>query len=286
MATVPPWVLSSFPDVQNIVSLRSGGQKTCFRGDHPTDGPIVIKIIHINQPMALTDREILAVDTVQSSRVPAIFEHGTLVTPSGTCKWLRERFVEGSSLRDILTAGPISFDSAVRLTRHILEAVESSERVNIVHRDIKPDNIIRDPAGDFWLIDFGIARHLTLTSLTRTGDPWGKLTLGYAPKEQMRNEKAEIDSRSDLFALGVTVVEAFTGVHPFRQPPAASDFEIVKRVETLLVANPFTASPYELEFGDLISAMMQKRRDLRPRSAGEALQWLDETERKYTPPPA
>jgi eukaryotic-like serine/threonine-protein kinase len=284
MATVPPWVLSSFPNVQNIAPIRAGGQKTCFSGDHPTDGPVVLKIIHINQDIALTDREILAVDTVQSPRVPVIFEHGTLATPLGNCKWLRERYVPGTSLRDIVTAGPIPFESAVKLTRHILEAVESSETVNIVHRDIKPDNIICDPSGDYWLIDFGIARHLTLSSLTRTGDPWGKLTLGYAPKEQMRNEKPDIDSRSDLVALGVTVVEAFTGVHPFRHPPAVSDLEVVKRVENLVVVSPFTRSPFESEFGDIISAMLQKRRDLRPRSAGEALQWLDETERKYMSP--
>jgi len=57
----------------------------------------------------------------------------------------------------------------------------------------------------FWLLDFGIARHLDLSSLTATSLPYGKMTLGYAPPEQCRNFKREIDSRADLFALGVTM---------------------------------------------------------------------------------
>jgi serine/threonine-protein kinase len=162
----------------------------------------------------------------------------------------------------------------------MLEAVISAETASIVHRDIKPENIICDTAGDFWLIDFGIARHLTLSSLTATWALWGRLTLGYAPKEQMRNEKLEIDSRADLFALGITVVESYTGSNPFRHH-AISDLEIVRRVEGLSISNPFAVSQLEVEFGDLICTMLQKRRDLRPRNANATLQWLTEIETRH-----
>jgi serine/threonine-protein kinase len=101
------------------------------------------------------------------------------------------------------------------------------------------------------------------------------MTLGYAPPEQCRNIKAEIDSRADLFALGVTLYECATGQHPFRHPPA-NDLEILRRVESLPLVRlnfPFPAGPV---FSDLLDAMTQKRRDHRPRSAREAFDWMQE----------
>jgi serine/threonine-protein kinase len=158
---------------------------------------------------------------------------------------------------------------------HVLEALVDAEEVRIVHRDTKPDNIMMDGNDDCWLLDFGIARHLALQSLTGTGQIWGKFTLGYAPPEQCRNLKQDIDARSDLFALGVTLYECATGVQPFRNPPA-NDLEILKRVETLIL------SPLQLkfaaanEFRDLVEALTQKRRDARPSSARDALAWMQE----------
>jgi serine/threonine protein kinase len=110
--------------------------------------------------------------------------------------------------------------SVLRLGLHVLEALERAETVQIVHRDVKPDNIMCDGEGNFWLLDFGIARHLELSSLTPTASPFGKMTLGYAPPEQCRNVKGDIDSRADLFALGVTLHECATGRNGFFEPPA------------------------------------------------------------------
>ncbi|HVA01855.1 MAG TPA: protein kinase, partial [Terriglobia bacterium] len=124
-------------------------------------------------------------------------------------------------------------------------------------------------------LDFGIARHLTLQSLTGTGQLWGKFTLGYAPPEQCRNIKPHIDSRSDIFALGVTLHECATGLHPFRHP-AANDLEILNRVETVVLPRLQLTFPAAQGFGDLVDAMTQKRRDLRPGSARDALTWMQE----------
>jgi serine/threonine-protein kinase len=158
---------------------------------------------------------------------------------------------------------------------HVLEALAGAEEAQIVHRDVKPENVIMDANDDFWLLDFGIARHLKLESLTGTGQIWGKFTLGYSPPEQMRNLKPQIDSRADLFALGVTLYECATGRQPFRQPPA-SNLEVLKRVEALVLTplNPqFSAGA---KFRDLVDAMTQKRRDLRPATVQEALVWMQE----------
>jgi serine/threonine-protein kinase len=140
---------------------------------------------------------------------------------------------------------------------------------------VKPETIIRDASGNFWLIDFGIARHLALASLTATGDIWGKATLGYAPTEQIRNLKPDIDARSDLFALGVTLYETVVGRNPFLQPPG-TPLEVLRRVENERLAPLTLTFSGGADLWDLIAAMTQKRRDLRPRTAREAFTWMQD----------
>jgi len=140
---------------------------------------------------------------------------------------------------------------------------------------VKPDNAICDGCVEFWLLDFGIARHLQLQSQTASGLPFGKMTLGYAPPEQCRNMKGEIDSRSDLFALGITLYECATGQHPFRHPPA-NDLEVLRRVESLPLVPLNFSFPAGRDFWDLLDTMTKKRRDHRPRSAREAFDWMQD----------
>lgn len=207
--------------------------------------------------------------------MPRILGQGRIALPVGELVWLREQRIIGQTVREALRAGPLQKRRLLRLGLHVLEALAEAERAQIVHRDVKPDNVMIAAGDDFWLLDFGIARHLTLQSLTGTGQFWGKFTLGYAPPEQCRNIKPQIDSRSDLFALGVTLRECATGLHPFRHPPA-TDLEILNRVETLVLPHLQLAFPVAREFSDLVDAMTQKRRDLRPSSAAEALIWMRE----------
>jgi serine/threonine protein kinase len=269
------WVQAQFQELSNIAPLNTGGQKIVFAATHLIDGEIVLKLIVPGQPNETTDREVLAVQIVQSPRVPRILGQGRIQTAVGELVWLREQRVIGQTVRQVLSGGPFAKRNLLRLGLHVLEALVKAEEAQIVHRDVKPENVILDASGDFWLLDFGIARHLSLTSLTGTGQIWGKFTLGYSPPEQMRNLKPQIDPRADLFALGVTLYECATGTQPFRQPPA-SDLEVLKRVETLTLKPLTLAFATANEFRDLVEAMTQKRRDLRPASVQEALAWMQE----------
>jgi eukaryotic-like serine/threonine-protein kinase len=269
------WVQAQFPELSNIAPLSHGGQKLVFAARHPTDGDVVLKLIHPAQPNEATDREILAVEIIQSPRVPRILARGRIPLPIGQLLWLREQRIIGQTAREALRAGPFDKRRLLRLGLHVLEALAEAEQAQIVHRDVKPDNIIISADDNFWLLDFGIARHLSLQSLTGTGQIWGKFTLGYAPPEQCRNIKPNIDSRSDLFALGVTLYECATGLQPFRHPPA-NDLEVLNRVETLVLPRLRLTFPSADQFHDLVEAMIQKRRDLRPSSAHEALTWMRE----------
>lgn len=173
----------------------------------------------------------------------------------------------------MLQAGPLNTTRLLRLGLHTLDALSKAEAEQIVHRDVKPQNIMLDAAGHFWLLDFGLARHLTLSSMTPTADPFGKCTPGYAPPEQFRNIKSEIDGRADLFALGVTLYECATGSNPFRHG-ARNVLDIFRNVETKHLVPLSLKFGSANEFRDLVATMTQKRRDHRPRTVAEALDWM------------
>lgn len=269
------WLGPQFPDLANLKPLNAGGQKEVFSADHKSDGAVVLKIIHPHQGVESVEREILAVRQVQSDRVPKILEWGQITTPLGQCFWFREQQVVGQTCREALTKKAFTAVEVIRLGLHSLEALVRAESVKIVHRDVKPDNIMRDGSGNFWLLDFGIARHLELQSLTPTASRYGKFTLGYAPPEQFRNMKREIDARCDLFGLGVTLLECATQRNPFRHG-ASNELEIIKRVEQLALPRLQLSCTAADELADLVAATTQKRKEHRPFTANEACEWMRE----------
>jgi|ERR1035441_2887326 serine/threonine-protein kinase len=270
------WLQTSFPDLSAFRPLGQGGQKLVLAAKHEHDGDVVLKIVHPKTDPEAVRREILAVQQIQSPRVPRILDQGTVITNVGTCVWLREELVSGSTVRSMLANGPLPAENILKLGLHLMEALEGAERAQIVHRDVKPDNVMCDEVGDFWLLDFGIARHLDLSSLTATALPFGKMTLGYAPPEQCRNFKADIDSRADLFALGVTLHECATGRNEFFEPPPRDHLELLKRVEQLVLTPINLPIVARDSFRDLIATMTQKNRIHRPRTVEGAMIWLRE----------
>lgn len=266
------WLKSQFPDLQDLAQIGQGGQKVVFSARHRTMGAVVLKLIRPTVKDSAVSRELEAVRLVDSPRVPKILEHGTIPSQVGDCLWLIEPHILGVTLRSRLSSGPLHGTDTARLALHMLEALSKAEAVKIVHRDVKPDNIMCDRLSDYWLLDFGIARHLDLPSLTDTSARFGKFTPGYAPPEQFRNLKDVIDNRSDLFALGVTLYESVTGLNPFREN-ASNELDVLKRVETQALARLDT-TVIDPKLADLIQALTQRRRDHRPESAIDALRWV------------
>jgi serine/threonine protein kinase len=267
------WLAQQFPDLSSLTPLVQGGQKAVYTATHPTDGSVVLKIIHPSQDPERVRREILAVQRANCPRVPKILGTGTLSTHVGDVIWVREQRIPGDSLRSVIQRGTLGKEDLLRLAVQILEALADAEKVQIVHRDVKPENIIKDNNGNFWLLDFGIARHLDLTSLTGSHSPFGVGTAGYAPPEQFRNRKRDIDARADLFALGVTFYESATGANPFRTG-ARDDLEVLRNVERMALPPLQLSFDPTGEISSFISAITQKRPDHRPASIAEALQWV------------
>lgn len=267
------WLAQHFLDLQNIQPLSRGGQKQVFSARHRHDGDIVLKLMYPTADMERTRRELLAVSQVESARVPRILDHGIVETPIGQCFWFREQRIPGLTVRESLVSGPFDSPALLRLALHVSETLVAAEAANIVHRDVKPENLILDPTCSYWLLDFGFSRHLGLESLTATANAFGHVTWGYAPLEQCRNIKQEIDTRADLFALGITVYECATGVNPFRQG-ARDPLEILQRVEKGNLPRLKFSFSSSSDFSDFIAALSQRQRVHRPQNAKEAYDWI------------
>lgn len=161
-------------------------------------------------------REILAMNRLESPRVVRLLDKPALARIGGQPRyWYTEPFYAGGSLAKRRTsqwAEPRVLD----LMRDIGEGIAALAEAELVHRDIKPDNIVFDGQDRAVLLDLGIALHLRLDTLT-SGEGPSPHTPAYAAPEQFAARKnTTIDFRTDLFQLGIVAFEALTGVHPFR----------------------------------------------------------------------
>lgn len=132
-----------------------------------------------------------------------------------------EEFLSGGTLASRLKRGLLNGPETLDLGRQLVGAVAHIASHDLVHRDIKPDNILfRADAVTPVIVDFGLVRDLVRTSLTQTWLIRGPGTPFFAPPEQLRNEKAMIDWRSDQFSLGVVLALAAFGFHPYQDEGA------------------------------------------------------------------
>lgn len=153
-------------------------------------------------------REAQAVALLDHPNVATIYETGE---SEGGRVFLALAFYEGETLQQKLARGPLPLPEAVKIARQLLQGLAAAHRRQIVHRDVKPANVVVLPDGMVKLLDFGLAKMAGATTVTRLGSSPG--TPAYKSPEQTRGEK--VDPRSDLWALGVVLYEMVTGRLPF-----------------------------------------------------------------------
>lgn len=119
---------------------------------------------------------------------------------------------EGGTLRDRMDGGSLTTDEAVTIASQIVSGLARAHEKGIVHRDVKPQNILLTRDGEAKIIDFGLAKLAGRTKLTRDGSTLG--TAAYMSPEQARGE--DVDHRSDIFSLGTILYEMLTGEPPFK----------------------------------------------------------------------
>jgi serine/threonine-protein kinase len=122
-------------------------------------------------------------------------------------------FVDGKLLKDVIAQGPLDPAEAMRITGQVLTALEYSHRAGVIHRDIKPGNIMITNAGQVKVMDFGIARAISESSATIAETSTIVGTAQYFSPEQARGEA--VDARTDLYSMGIVLYEMLTGKAPF-----------------------------------------------------------------------
>lgn len=267
-------VQSLIPKIHNLIMLGRGGQKIVFRGLHEEYGSVVIKIVSTSQPNERVRREIQVATDYHIPNTAFFYEWGAIEHDGKTHLYIIEEFVQGVTLRQRLeSTRRLPTETVLNLIEALLEAAVAMEKEGIVHRDIKPENIMVCPDGTFKLLDFGIARHLTQTSITPSGAPFGPHTAGYAAPEQFRNLKREIDIRTDLFAIGIVAYECLSGMNPFTEG-TRNRLDVLQKTERLVPRALTIDGDSDSSLSNYISVLMSKYPSRRPPSAAAALEWF------------
>ena len=192
-----------------------GGMGMVYRAhDHRLDLPVALKLLRPeiaagDQAERRFVRELVLARQVSHPNVVRIHDLGE----DGALRFLTMDFVDGRSLQEVLREdGALPPERAVEIACEITEGLGAAHREGVVHRDLKPANVLLADDGRAFVTDFGVARSLTGSGLTRSGGILG--TLSYLSPEQARGET--VDGRSDLYALGLLLYEMLTGELPFR----------------------------------------------------------------------
>ncbi len=245
---------AQIPALSNITPVAVGGQKFVYRADHATHGPVALKVFGDLADPQRAQREIDAVRSIACAHVPTIYETGVMTGGPKPYIWLVEEWLTGDTLRARLVKGAQSDAVVMRVAHDVLLVLSEAEKQRIVHRDVKPENIMLSVDNSkCWLLDFGIARHLDLTTITVVAGGW-PLSPGYAPPEQIQYLKDKIGARADLFALGVTLHECLMGFNPYTDG-AVDNAERVRRTLASDLPRPTREIDAAGQFSDLVQSM-------------------------------
>ena len=206
---------------------------------------VTIKVPHDHRVTSETDIE----EFLAEARTLAMLEHPHVVpvhdigqTDDGIC-YIVSRYIDGSDLSHRKRTAPLSIGESVELIATIAEALHYAHTHKVIHRDVKPTNILLDRRGTAYIADFGLAllEEDAATSNTVTGTP------AYMSPEQARGENHLVSGTSDIFSLGVVLYELVSGIRPFQAHSARATLQMVQEQEVRALRDINRDIPAELE---------------------------------------
>ena len=256
--------------------IARGGMATVYLGaDTRLERTVALKIAH---PELATDADFVrrfieearSVARLSSPNVVAVYDQGS----DGDILFLAMEYVPGRTLRELLVErGRLSPRESLDIIEGVLTGLAAAHQSGIVHRDVKPENVLLTPSHAVKVADFGLARAAARASQTKTGMIIG--TAAYLAPEQV--SRSVSDARTDVYASGVMLFELLTGVQPHK---GESPLEIAYKHVDEIVPAPSSITPGLAPALDALVALATSRDpDLRPADAGQFLRAITEVRR-------
>jgi serine/threonine-protein kinase len=225
--------------------LGEGGMGVVYKAeDTKLDRTVALKflaghLLNDDEAKARFLREAKAAAALDHPNICTVYEIGEAEGKT----FLSMAFIEGEPLEAPIERGPLSLKEALDIGRQIADGLEAAHEKRVIHRDIKPANVMVDAKGRATIMDFGLARLTEASRLTKADQTMG--TVAYMSPEQAQG--AEVDNRSDIWALGVVLYEMVAGVRPFKgEYDQALLYEVVHE-EPEPLTSIRTGVPMELE---------------------------------------
>lgn len=194
-------------------------------------------------------------------------------------KYISMNYIEGQTLEDLIqTSGKLTIEKTIDVINQICSALSVAHDKNIIHRDLKPQNIMLDKKGKAYVMDFGLARSLEATGITKTGIALG--TPSFISPEQAQGEKGNIGS--DIYSLGIIIYKMVTGKLPFK---ADSPLALLQKHLTEKPVSPQKLNPQIPKFIDkIIMKCLEKKLEDRYSKVEDILKEIEED--KYSADPS
>jgi tetratricopeptide (TPR) repeat protein/predicted Ser/Thr protein kinase len=250
--------------------LGGGGMGTVYKAkDREVDRLVAVKVIRAelagdSDILSRFKQELILARKVTHKNVIRIFDLGR----AGGVRFITMEYIDGQDLRSMVkTGGKPSPAKCVEIIQQVCLALEAAHAEGVVHRDLKPQNIMIDAQGKVYVMDFGIARSVGSEGLTMTGALVG--TPEYMSPEQVKGE--DVDGRSDIFTLGIIFYELLTGKMPYRAETIQR--AMYKRTVERAVAPAAEDASVPAFLSDLVSKCLEIDPQKRYQTASEL--WAD-----------